>query len=484
MPNIIDSLVSQFKSTAETQRQLSQSKRLSMYLDDYDKDVVKLLRTQFHRDNFKRLYPMLATYYNLLKKVVNLTSVIYQKEAKRTWYKRDEKTTDEAYNELIQNSNIDLVMPTTNKLTNINNTSLVRIMSNQKDGTIEYESIPSELISITQNPEKPTEIQSLLHQVVIQDSYTKLNSLVGLPVNTDTNKYVLKYFYWDKDRYMVLDSDFKTKTEIDNPYRDKNGEGVIPYVLCSNFPSISGTIWNETVNKDLYTGTLQINVLQTYLNNLLKTTGYKQLFLTGIAKEEINKLDERASDPLQPIALTSKDAKIQSALLSGDILEVRDCIHDVISEISDNHGLAFSSRVSSAQKMSGLALQITQEAIDNIREEQQPLYRNVEKQMAESTIVIANKDLKTNIDIEGSFSVDFYDRETFIEPKEKIEQDKWYLSKNLKSLVDIYREIDPDCGSDEEAVNRIEANKAINDEYTNSFSFVPEEENETDQETA
>lgn len=491
MPNdVVDSIIAQFQSSAETARQTSQENRLSMYLDDYDTEILTLLHSQFHRDNYKRLYPMLANYYNLLKKIVNLKSVIYQQEAKRIWYKRDGKTVDDNYGEIIQNSNIHITMPLGNKITNVNNTSLIRIMSNSDKRIMEYEVIPSELISITQNPEKPSEIKSLLHQVVIQDSYTKLNALVRTPgsvlvnMNRDSSKYILKYFYWDKEKYIVLDSDFKKTLEIDNPYRNKDGEGIIPYVLLSNFPSISGTIWNETVNNDIYIGTLQVNVLQTYLNNLLKTSGYRQLFITGIDKEEIGRLDERASDPLQIVGLSSKDAKIAGILLSGNINEVKDCIHDVISEIADNHGISFSSRVSSAQKMSGLALQISQETIDNIREEQQPLYRSFEKQISEDTVIIANTDLKSNIDVEGDLSIDFYDFEDKIDPKDKVTLNNWYLSKNLKSIIDIYREIDPDCESDEAAAKRIEENKNINDEYTNSFDFVPEEEDAKADQTA
>ena len=478
---IVDQLIEKIKSKSETDRQNSQSLRLSCYLDDYEKEIVSLLRKQFHPDNFDRLYPMFANYYNLFKKIINLKSVIYKKEAVRRWYKRDGKKEDDKYQDLIDNSNLNTAMQLCNKLTNINNTSFMRIVSDNQN--IKYTAIPSELFSIMQSPDNPEEITALLHQVVIQDSYTKLPSLVfGQRSNTD--KYILKYFYWDYEKYIILDNEMKITSEIDNPYKDKDGKGIIPYVLGKNFPLISGSIWNETVNSDLYFGTIQVNVLQTYLNNLIKTSGYRQPWITGIERNEVEKLNNKANDVLQPIVMTSENSKIGSFQLSDNITEVKDVIHDIISEIADNHGISFSSRVSSAQKMSGKALQISQESINNIREEQQPFFREMEKEIAEKSVIIANTDLRSNIDIEGNFSINFYEEKPELEEKDKIDVNNWYLTKNLKSLVDVYKELDPDCPDDKTAEKRIIENKKINDEYKNTIDLTPDDDDDEDDDNA
>ena len=70
--DVVQKALSLVNSSGEADRQESQEKRLDMYLDAYSEEIKKLLKTQFHTDNFKRLYPMLANYYNLLKKIVNL----------------------------------------------------------------------------------------------------------------------------------------------------------------------------------------------------------------------------------------------------------------------------------------------------------------------------------------------------------------------------------------------------------------------------
>lgn len=487
MANLVDELIGQVKAKGETFRQESQSDRLSMYLDDYSDKVLEKLKAQFHKDNYDRLYPMVATYYNLFKKIVNLKSVIYQQEAQRTWYTRTGEDQDTNYAEVIANSNIDITMPTANRLTNVNNNSFVRINSDIENNRINYTSCPSELFSVMQNPENPDEITALLHCVVLQDSYDKLDKLVYK--RDIENKLIYKYFYWDFEQYIEFDDDFTVINQMENPYKDKNGKGIIPYVFVSNLPTISGNLWNETVNDDLYEGTLQVNVLQTMLNNLLKTTGYRQLFISGIDTDEMQKLNNKASDPLQPIAVSDANARTYTIDIQGNINDVKDAIHDIISEIADNHGVAFNSRTSSAQKQSGMALAIEQEALDDIRQSQIPFYRDAENEIAEKTVIIANNDLNYgNIDIEGSFAVNFYEETKDESITDKMEYDKWLLSKNLKSLTDIYMEIDPDCQDTEEAEKRIQENKEINDEYTNTFNLMPlsdeeptEEEDETEE---
>ncbi len=93
-------------------------------------------------------------------------------------------------------------------------------------------------------------------------------------------------------------------------------------------------------------------------------------------------------------------------------------------------------------------------------------------------MIIANQDLKAGIDIEGKFSVDFYQDTEQIETTDKIKIDTFHLKNNLKSLTELYRDLDPDTDSDEEALKRIQQNKEINDTMTDLFPFMPIEDDE------
>jgi len=477
---LFNQTIEQINNAADRDRQDSQEKRLSMYLDDYKTEIEALIATQFHKDNQDRLYLMVANYYNLFKKIVNLKSVLYKQEAKRKWYKRDGKTEDDKYSEMIEKTNINSVMPTTNKLTNVNNTSVNRIIADITNKRILYEAIPSENISVIQDPDNPNKIKSLLHRVTIKDSNLNLNVLANneniKAVAEDDDTLIIRYFYWDEEQYKILDGEMNPiKGNIfPNPYKDPvTKKGIIPYVIYHNMEQVAGNFWNETVGQDLYNGTLQVNVFQTYQNNLMKIAGYRQLFMTGIDNDEQKKLNNKVTDPLQPIVLSDPKGKIEAIPFVTSLKEYQDSIHDIISEIADNHGVEFSSRTSSAQKMSGLAMSISQEQINNIREEQQPLYRVSEMEQARKTVIISNKEFNTAIDVEGKFSIDFYQEEPEVSLKDKMEYDKFLLSKNLKSIIDIYKEIDPDTTSDDDAIKRIEENKKQNDELMDSFPFSP-----------
>jgi len=478
---IVDQALALLNSTSEEDRQNSQELRLNMYLDNYEPEVTELLKSQFHPKNANRLYPMLATYYNLLKKIVDIQSILYNKSAVREWYKRNKNKDgsailDESYSELMANSNIDITSQTINTLTNVNNTSFMRIIPDVENNIIKYSAVPSELIAVTQDPQDPTRINRLIHKVVIQDSYSKLANIASTQSSTRTEKisYISRYFYWDDENYIILDSDMKPMAQENNP-ENINPYGIIPYVLFTNTPSISGSIWNETVNSDLYKGTLQINVLQTYFNNALKLTAYRQPTITGIDSKEAEKLDHRVSDALQPIVVTSDKATIGTMDLSGGVTELKESIHDIISEIADNHGVSFNSRTTSAQKQSAAALSMEKEDIENLRQSQIPLYRASEKELAYKSIIIANQDLGYNIDIEGDFSIDFYEDEMAMDPKAKLEVDAFNLKSNLKSIVDLYIESDPDCPDEETAIKRLNKNKEINDSYSSSFDLIPVE---------
>ena len=98
--NLISIALDDFQTKTDEERSDKQAKRLSMYLDDYLEEVEVLLSKQFHPNNFKGLRPMIATYYNLFKMVVDLQAVIYQNEARREWV-NDAGEPNKDYSDLI-----------------------------------------------------------------------------------------------------------------------------------------------------------------------------------------------------------------------------------------------------------------------------------------------------------------------------------------------------------------------------------------------
>ncbi|MBW1784864.1 MAG: hypothetical protein JRL30_29480, partial [Deltaproteobacteria bacterium] len=190
-----------------------------------------------------------------------------------------------------------------------------------------------------------------------------------------------------------------------------------------------------------------------------------------ITPEEFAKLGNKVTDGLSPFAFTNKDGKVDSVQISGTLADYRDTIHDIISEIADNHGIAFSSRTTSAQKQSGLSLTIEKEALEDIKEEQLPEYRAAEDELSYKTSIILNTDLNAGIDLEGTFSIDFYEDREIDSVDDRIKWIDFLITKNFRSYIDIFREIDHDIDSKEEAEKRIKNNQEINQKYAGSLNF-------------
>lgn len=440
-----DKIIELAKTATELERQQKQTDRFSVYLDDFDSKVDAKIHKQFHQENYELLYLMICNYANLLKKIVNLKSVLYKKEAIREWLKGD--TVDDKYQELIKDSNIHTAYQNLNKYCNINNTAFMRLSSDFQNKTIKYEAIPSENIIILQNEENSQKIDALLHKIVINGAK--------------------HYCYYDEEVTGKVTEDFQTfYDEKENIYKDPNNgnTGIIPFVPVWSMQPIANNFWNATINDDLYNSTIQINVHLTHLNNLLKLSSYKQWVFYGLISDDIKTLYGHITDGLRPVALKGEKAKAEMFSLIDKMKDTMEVIHDLASQVVDQHGVSFSSQTNSAQKQSGFALKIEKEALDDMKEEQQPLYRQTEKQVAYKSVIIANIDFKTGIDINGQFKLIFAkEQPTFT--TEDIAYYDWVVLNGYKKCTEIFMLLNPDISADK-AEEKLKENKEYNEKMS------------------
>jgi len=435
------------RSAVELTRQNKQQRRFDVYLDRFEYLAKELIAKQFHPENAQRLYPMVCNYANLLKKIVNLKSVLYKHEAKREWLSGG-KTPDEKYSELIEKSNIHIAFQSINKYLNINNTGFMRIMPDLESRTMKYEAVPSENMVVLRRPDSPYEVDAVLHHIILDD----------------INKF---WYYWDRERHFRVDESLETITEEGkNEYIDPNTKkGIIPYVPAWVFQPLANSFWCETHNDDLYNVTLQINVHLTHLNNLLKSSCYKQWVFTGMLANDIKNMYGQVTDGMNPIALTGENAAANTFEMTGDIMAVMNVIHDLISQVCDQHGISFSSQSTSAQKQSAPALTIEKEAMDDLREEQEPRLRECEKLVAFASVIIANKEFASGIDVAGQFRLTFGHNSKVLTPEDTAAED-WQMEHGLKPVTDLYRELNPGVLDDNAAAKAIRDNLAKNKELS------------------
>jgi len=450
-------------SSSERARQKKQHDRMSVFIDNFGYLVDEKIDKQFHPDNRDRLYKMLSQSWNILKKVVNLKSILYKKEAFRQWLINE--TPNDKYDLLMKETNINTAFQMFNKYCNVNNTAFMRIKPNYQKQSIVYEAVPSENIIICPDENNVFEIKSILHKIIID-------------AKDNTKNF---YLYFDEDVYGKVDwnmKDFVGEVK-DNEWRDPNNEnrGIIPYVPGWAMQPVANNFWNETINDDLYDLTIQANVHLTHINNAMKNTCYKQLVFTGLMVDDIKRLYGHVMDGANPIALIGESAAVNSIGLTEGMGEVQDVLNTIVARTLDNHGIDFEAQSDSKQRSTAAAMIIRKDAMNDLRDEQEPIMREVEYKTAYYSIIMANTEFNAGIDINGELKVMF--EKNF----EKLDESDipvidYMVQEGYWKKTDVYKLSNPDI-SDEQAYDAIIENKLQNKELGGAFNASAEKEIET-----
>ncbi len=477
----------------------SQLDRFNMYYDDYKEEVENLLENQFHQDNWTDIVKMklLYTNYNFLKKIVDLKTIIYKKEAKRKYLIGTTPETEEEgspeidqfsddYEAIVNDSNINTALQQTDLYARINNISACRIMLNIDNDGIQYSPVPSHEITIEQHPEDPLRIVGLIHTIKISDTpgdirrmyfqWTTGESQTDTPIEKDGLR-VGHYRIYNDDGELIEQENNKDDL---NPYETKGGKFIIPYVFFRTVKS--NEFWNETANQDIYDTTLQVNVNYTHKNNMMKFFGYDQKFIIGDI--DITALQGKRTDPTTIINIKPTEpngsADIKGIPLSDRLTELDKAIFVSISQTADIHGVSLSADSMTAQRQTAEALTINRKSLIESREKLLPIYRDAENELAFKTIVIANtaipnSGLGKNIPEDGTFQIDFAELDDPATPKEKAEVDVINISQNLDNPVNIIMGSNPDLNEDQ-AREVWEKNKEINNNNARTLSLTTPEQ--------
>lgn len=431
-------------SKYEINRKGVQTNRYHVYTDNFKHLVREKLKEQFHEDNYDRLYWMTATFLNLFKKIVNLKSMLYKKEAVRRWLKADGETVDENFNDYVNVGQRHLAFQMLNKYVNMANVAFLRLKPNGRQ--IEYEAVPPQNIYVITDYRNPMKYNVLLHKIVVDQ-------------DEEENNF---YIYWDREKYGILNYDLSRwiEKEQENRYFDPNkNEGVIPYVPCYGIQPLANDFWSETLNQDLYEATIQANVHLTHWNNLFKNSAYKQLIFLGLNPDDIRSLYGHVMDGATPITIRGEGADAKAETLVDDLEKSIRALRMLLSHVADQHGVEIQVERSS-QSESGFAIKLKREAMKEIRQEQEPLFRECENTCAYYTAIMARTEWGAPIDINGSLDVSFVVGNAEM-TKEDMEIEAWKKDEGLKSLVELFMELNPDY-TEEEALEKIKENQKIN----------------------
>ena len=470
MSNLVSTVLNQFITDADNNRSQEQSDRMDIYLDCYEDQIKALLKTQFTPENYQYLLPMVATYDNVFKKIVNLKAQNYKEVPKRSWLVGEDQEEDDGYQEVVSNSNLDSESISLEKFSFVNNIAFMRLKVVKGDDKITYEAVAPENISIEQDEKDPMRIHAVIHKIV---------------KNATSGQFVSAYHVWTDGLSSLDDEEFPqgffqvTRTDVNgdeqegkkqpNPYIDPNtNRGIIPYVEMRTVRGVD--YWNETINSDLSSGTIQINVQQTHLNNLMKWSGYRQTFLLGDV--DTKQLQKQKSDVAALIQVKGTAGQptpsVQTEEMAKDPNELLTAISREKAILADNHGVSFSADAqSSGQRQTAEAMTINRQQILEIRKSVLPLFREYEHTLAWYTVIIANtsvsmQGLGKSIDITGEFFIDYQEPKVVTDPRADFELDLLKVNAGIMSKADLMIKYNPDIKSEDQAVQQLQKNQELN----------------------
>lgn len=453
MITIAEELLLKSKDDLEIARRQEVEDRLSIYNDAWEDILKNAVNEQFNKKTRGNIQQMLAFDINVLKRIVNEVSVVYQESAKRSYIIGEDKDgvpkEDENYNELLKNMPINLTMESTNQLTNLNNESLIYIVP--RNDTIEYDILTPDIVEVYQSPSDSKKVEA----IVFSQSFVDTKG--------DTT---LNYIYWDTSgNHLKFDREMNPiKTDGDgvNPYKDPDnpGQTILPFVIFhKKFPI--NTVWNVTSGGDIVSSTIQVAILLTYLNYLFKTQSFKQKYFTGVDIKDLPK--ELVNDPLWNIIIPSGDGKV--GVLDYQVLldKLWEIIYAKIGAVANNYGMSLDNFKIIGTAQSGYALKIKNLPLEKIVAQQIKLYRWHENELFEKTKIINNNQYPKKIIAEdGVFKIDFAEPIYPESPEDTRKKWSFDIKMGAKSIADYAQSVNPDLKSEEEAITLIEKNAGIN----------------------
>jgi hypothetical protein len=286
----IKQIVAEITDMPEKNRRAEMLRRHTMYKDGGKVFLIDQVRKEFNEDAVKemRLCPI-----NVLKKIINMKSMVYKKSPIRRCMNPDDQVLVEYYADELS---LDIKMQKANRFYNLFANCEIYVRKDE-DGDLCLDIIPPYLYSLSSNPMDLNKIDAKIFSAFSDQSemtvQKDLPSATGVGLfNTDksyvsnekkvstdgvrSTKDYIRYMIWTAENYCV--TDYKGNV-IDAADEDlTNPIGMIPSVTLAKDRD------NETystVGADIPDLTLTIQMGWSDLNSIAKHQGYSLLTMTG-----------------------------------------------------------------------------------------------------------------------------------------------------------------------------------------------------------
>ena len=446
MPTSLELALHKDISDKNNIRIAEQEKQYRYYSGDFyntKKYLISALELTYAVEDIEEMQLQLM---NITEKIINQMCVVYLDPAQRRIMLNGEVSEEltDYYNSILP-MDINTQDKQSHRLAKLHNTVLPHVTF--EDGRFKYNTLPSYLYNIKQDAKKLLEV-----------SYEKMYGDDWYQV------------FWTKDKHYRLDA-------FGNPSSVPEGDGTNPFGVLP-FPELRlkncVDFWGEGQN-DLINVSEQVNLLLTKLVNsdvIMGTEGTVlavnlDLSKSGTEKEGLKKVRTGRRHPVTIDNIKADDMQPSLTHITTDphIEDTMGMIDWYIKMIANFKGLNPHAILSEIKDTSDF--QKTMDAVDQveIRKDDIEPCRVFEHDRFEVTKRMNNVLLDTEglqmIPEEAELMVDFAEIVIQKTPQETMDERDWQLEKNLTSLVEILKEINPDLDNSQ-AETMIQNNKTSN----------------------
>jgi hypothetical protein len=463
---LISDVIESMKSAAEASRKLAVQTRRYYLDDDFKHLIIDELKTQFVKETYDSIKLLVDDSINIVQIITDeIAGGVYQYEAMRKFKKEGATEDDQRYVEIMNSIPFDIIMDEACKGAFALNEFVVGVI--YREGKICIDIMPSDYVTVWQKDDDPLAIKAIMYEVLNTDSVNN----AAVTTNAANSTVERNYIYWDiYGNHFKMDGNYQRIYNADNPkdenpYKLKNGEYMIPFVICHKKYN-ARTIWDGTNGNKMYSAQKQIGVLSTLFNYYAKVLSLKQLAITGNADVKLS--NDQLLDPMHVFRVDGEGATVSVLDMQGrlDMYE-KNVLIGKIERALNSEGLSLESFTRSGNAESGYKLKVKKEAQLKRIASLKKFFRVYEGQIADIIRVVNNTFFTQKIDETAVFSIDFGD---YVPEENPIDVDKhreFELAHNQKTEIDFIREDNPDL-DETQAQELYDKNKSINDASKNN----------------
>lgn len=496
---------------ASDSRKIEVRNLINMYNDDWRDQLEDELSRQFSEKVRDKLYHLMTTEYNLLKRVTDEISLVYKEPATRKAYipmKQDgdelSMTEDPVYADVIAKSNINTVMKTVNHYVTFLNQVVVRPVV--RNGVMEFDMFTLDAMDIVTDPQDWKRIVAVKYYVGMElpskddvgysEDAARGKAWTGVrkPMDGKSSIATSQYnqcFLWTLEDYesneydesgaahstffksgklytmkRVNGQDVLADEGVDIQYKDARGSLVLPFVIFWKKYPVNSLI-DHTSGTDLRDATIRLGVNISHYQYLMKFQSYK---VGQISTRDKSKLQAQLT--LDPGYLyINEDSEgtargLEVVDFTADLTQIWTTIEKGVTMFLSNYFISPANFTLSGSAQSGYAMEISNSAKLDFRKDQIEIYREREKALFDMTRIVWNTD-GVNADgfkpirMDAEFSIDFAEITFPKSPSELADEFTFLKLQNVVTPIDLIMARNPDL-TREQAEERYRMNKAFN----------------------